>query len=290
MRRTLLWCSIVALCLTLVVPVMAQDNMQGPPKVLTITREEVKAGKQIMHEQHEVAWSQAYQKANYKTPFLAVTSVTGPSEVWFLTGFDSFAALEKDNAQFDQAALRGVNQSFLVKEGEFVNDTRTMTARFMPAYSYKPGVNLGEYKYFVVNIIRFRLGEDAAEYYKAINEARQKANLDSHIAVFAVNSGGPAATVLSFTPLKSMAQWDDPPNEAMQQALKDINWGQMVAKYIASVDTRLFAFSPTISNAPKEMVAANPSFWKPKPVMAKKAEATGEVKDAAKKDTKSDKK
>jgi hypothetical protein len=45
-----------------------------------------------------------------------------------------------------------------------------------------------------------------------------------------------------------------------------------------------------MSNPTKEMVAANPSFWKPKPVMAKKAEPTGEVKEAAKKDTKSDKK
>ena len=288
MRRTIVWISMLAFCLTLVVPAVAQDDMPGPPKVLQIIREEVKPGKAMMHEQHEAAWTQAFLKAKYDTHMLAISSVTGPTEDWFLVGFESFAAMEKDGEKFQQTG-RTVNATFLPKEADYLNESRTMTARFRPDYSYKPNVNVGEYKYFAVNIVRFRLGEDVDAYYKAINEARQKAGLDSHIAVYAVNSGGPVSTVISFTPLKSMAQWDDPPNEAMQQALKDINWSQMVAKYIMSVDSRLFAMSPQMSNPTKEMVAANPSFWKPKPVMAKKSETTREVMPAAKKDTKTDK-
>jgi len=284
MRRSISWIFIVALCLTPLVSVLAQDNMQGPPAVLQIVREEVKPGKAMAHEQHEAGWTQAMLKTSYKTPMLALSSVTGPPEAWFLVGFPSFAALEKDGEQWQQAG-RSVNAAYMPKETEFLNESRVLTARFRPELSYKPNINVGEYKYFAVNIIRFKLGEDATEYYKALNSAREKANFDGHIAMYAVNSGGPVATYISFSPIKSMAQWDAPPNEALMQAQKDINWPSLVAKYIANVDSRLFAFSPSMSNPTKEMVAANPSFWKPKPAMAKKAEG-GDVTNAAKKDAK----
>ncbi len=288
MRKSMLCICMVALCLMAVVPVVAQDNsMQGPPKVLNIIREEVKPGKTMAHEQNETAWLQAFLKAKYTTPMLTIASVTGPTEDWFIIGYDSFAALEKDNEQMmTNAAFRNINATYGAKETDLINDSRTLTARYRPDYSYKPNVNIGEYKYFAVNIIRFRLGEDVDAFYKALNSAREKAGLDTHIAVFAVNSGGPVNTFISFTPIKSMAQWDDPPNAAMQQALKEINWPQMVAKSIQSVESRLFAFSPSMSNPTKEMVAANPEFWQPKPVMAKKAPGSSEVSPAAKKDTK----
>jgi hypothetical protein len=81
-----------------------------------------------------------------------------------------------------------------------------------------------------------------------------------------------------------MAEWDTPPNEAYQAALKEIGWSQMVAKSILNVEPRLYAFNPEQSNPSKEMVAANPGFWKPKPAMAKKAD--GEAMPAAKKEAK----
>jgi hypothetical protein len=277
----------VALALTLIVPAIAQDNTMSPPKVLTIIREEVKAGKTLLHEQHEAAWTQAFIRAKYTTPILAVSSVTGPAEDWFLIGYESFAAMEKDTEQFmKNAAVRNVNLTFQPKEADLINESRTITARFRPEMSYKPGVKLGEYKYFSVAIIRFRLGEDVAEYYKALNGARDKSSLDTHVAIYQVNSGMQAGTYISFTPIKSIAQWDDPPNEAYQAALKEIGWSQMVAKGIVNVETRLYAFSPEMSNPTPQMVAANPDFWKPKPVMAKKAAATGEVTPAAKKEAK----
>jgi len=45
MRKSILCICVVALCLTAVVPAIAQDNTMGPPKVLNIIREEVKTGK-----------------------------------------------------------------------------------------------------------------------------------------------------------------------------------------------------------------------------------------------------
>jgi hypothetical protein len=288
MRKSLAWMCMLVMAVTLVaVSAMAQDNMPGPPKVLNITREEVKAGKTMLHEQHEAAWLQAFLKAKYNTPMLTVSSVTGPTEDWFIVGYDSFAALEKDNEQMAKnAAYRSINMTYGTKDGDFISDSRTITARFRPDLSYKPGVNIGEYKYFSINVVRFRIGEDVDAFYKALNSAREKGGLDAHIAIYQVNSGMPGGTYLSFSPIKSMGEWDTPPNEAYQAALKDINFNQMAGKAVLNVESRLYAFSPEMSNPTKQMVASNPEFWKTKPVMANKAAATGEVTPAARKDTK----
>lgn len=287
MRKTVLYVCVVALCLALAAPIIAQDTMPGPPKILNIIREEVKTGKTMQHEQHEAAWLQAFLKAKYTTTMLTVSSVTGPPEDWFIIGYGSFAELEKDNQQMAKnPAYRSINMTYGTKDGDFVSDTRTITARFRPELSYKPGVNVGEYKYFSINVLRFRIGEDVPAFYKALNSAREKSGLDTHIAIYQVNSGMPSGTYISFTPIKSMSEWDMPPNEAYQAALKEINFDQMAGKSLMNVESRLYAFSPEMSNPSKEMVASNPEFWKARPMMAKKAAGTGEVMPAAKKDVK----
>src|SRR5437016_4872146 len=108
MRKVTFMLSLVLL-LGAVVSAAAQSNdaamQQSPPKVLQIGREEVKVGKGAAHAKYEAAWTQAMVAAKYSTPFLAMTSVTGPNEAWWLTGFDSFAALETERKQFESGAL-----------------------------------------------------------------------------------------------------------------------------------------------------------------------------------------
>ena len=287
MRKTILLVCVLALGLTLVVPAMAQDNTMGPPKVLNIIREEVKTGKSFAHNQNEASWLQAFLKAKYTTPMLTVSSVTGPAEEWFIVGFDSFADLEKENEQMAKnAAWRNINMTYGAKEADLISESRTVTARFRPDLSYKPGVNIGEYKYFQINLVRFRIGESAADFYKALNSAREKGGADSHNVVYQVNSGMPSGTFIVFTPIKSMAEWDAPPNEKLTAAIQEANISQMAGKMLMTSESRLYAFSPELSNPTKEMMASNPEFWKPKPVMAKKAMPAGETMPAAKKETK----
>ncbi|MGZ5381184.1 MAG: hypothetical protein ACXWFQ_04945, partial [Thermoanaerobaculia bacterium] len=63
----------------------------APPKVLQIFREEVKVGKAPAHVKVEKGFVAAFARANWPTHYLAMTTVTGPSEAWFLTGYPSFA-------------------------------------------------------------------------------------------------------------------------------------------------------------------------------------------------------
>ncbi len=288
MRKTVVLLVVMAL-LACVVPAAAQtsdshNSMTGPPKVLQITREEVKPGKGPAHQKHEAAWTQAFVNAKYPNHLLTISSVTGPPEDWFLSGYPSFVAWEQDGKAMQQnASYRTINETYQPKESDFVNESRTLVARYRPEYSYKPEINLGEYRYFSVNIIRLKLGENADEFYKTLNAAREKANFDGHVAVYQVTSGMPSGTLITFTALKDMSYMDRPPNETLDAALKEANFSQLVGKTLMNSEGRIFAFNPRLSFVDSQVAAADPSFWNPKPVMAKGA-PSGKTKPAAQKD------
>ena len=285
MRKTIVWtCLCVLLCGA--IAAVAQD-MHEPPKVLMIIREQVKPGKNTAHTMNEAAWSAAYKKAKYETPILALSSVTGDSEAWFLIGYESFAAAEKDGENMEKnAALRQINETYGAKEADLLNDSHNIFARYRPDLSYRPGINVAEYKYFSVTTARFRLGESVEDFFKVFNGAREKADVDTHIAIYQVVSGGMGGTFIAFTPQKSMAEWDTPPNAAFNAALKEANFSQLVGKALMNYEGRLYAFSPRMSSPSEEMIAANPEFWNPKPMMTKKAMGMEKPMPAAKKEMK----
>src|SRR5215472_1227576 len=63
-----------------------------PPKVLRIIREDVKEGKTNAHEQSEARFAQALIKNKFPANQICVTTLTGPAQVWFLEGHESFVS------------------------------------------------------------------------------------------------------------------------------------------------------------------------------------------------------
>src|SRR5215218_5039982 len=80
------------------------DAPPPPPKVLQIFRETVKPGHSAAHANTEAGWPAAFAKADAPGHYLALTSTSGPNEAWFITGYESFAAYEKDNAGIEANA------------------------------------------------------------------------------------------------------------------------------------------------------------------------------------------
>src|ERR1700687_1612213 len=133
MRKILVW-AVFALLACPATMVAQKAEMQGPPKVLQIIREDSKPGKVIAHRKHEAAWAQAFIKAGY--PYnLTISSVTGPDQDWFMTGFDSHALLEKTNDLFETPKFEQIMDTFSPKESEFVSESRTVFARYRPDLS-----------------------------------------------------------------------------------------------------------------------------------------------------------
>ncbi len=102
-----------------------QTAAMGPPKVLQIAREQVKPGKNALHEKLEAGWPRLYANAQWPTHWLGVTSLTGPNEAWFLIGFDSFAAWEKDNGDIEKTpALKADRRNALLRRGHLPRPPR----------------------------------------------------------------------------------------------------------------------------------------------------------------------
>jgi hypothetical protein len=270
----------------------------GPPPVLQLFREEVKPGKGPLHAKTEAAFLASYKKAGLKYYYLGTTTMTGPSEAWFLSAYSSMEDVEKANLAFEankavQAELDRAN----IADGDLLTGVRSTYLFYNPELSYRPNFNLGEYKYFMVDTYRIKLGhsEKFAEMRKAVNAAHEKANLDEHMLVYNVGLGAPAGTIMVFQPVKSLKEWDESgkthgKGSAYYEAVGDD--GRKMFTEFAREDQQFFvrdflSFSPGMSFVSGNVMAANPSFWTPKPAMAmapaKKATTPAAMKETDKK-------
>ncbi len=274
---------VVLLLLAFATPLVAQQRM-GPPKVLQIQMEIVKPGKGPAHDKHEAAWTAALVNAKYKgAAWLGMNSVSGPSEAWWLVGFDSFDAFEKE-AKMQEASptVTGITQQMLAGDADFLNGGRSVLCAYREDLSNAGEIKLGEMRYFNVRTIRVRPGHNSEyeDIRKMVVAAQKQANVPNvHNAVYQVASGAPNGTFLIFTPLKTLAEADAPPNQAYRDALGDSGRAKIAdlqSKSILSSEDAIFAFNPKMSNMAPETVAQDPGFWKPKPMMAKAAAAASD--------------
>ena len=250
-----------------------QTAAMGPPKVLQIGREQVKPGKNALHEKVEAGWPRLFANAHWPTHWLGVTSLTGPNEAWFLVGFDSLAAWEKDNQDMEKTpALKAQSDQLSQKDGELLSGTNSIAAVYNEEFSYRANVKLGEMRYFAVVTVHVRPGHDNdfTEARKLAKAAHEKANMDEHWAYYQVISGAPAGTYLIFAPMKSLKEADAYPSlhgKAYKDALGEEGQKKMrelESAAILSSETNFFEFKPKMSYVTKEMAAADPAFWTPK--------------------------
>src|SRR5215831_19242359 len=93
----LAFCLLPALCS---LPGFAQQTGAAfPPAVLQIYRDPVKPSKMAEYSRIEGEAAQACARAS-TWPYLAIQSITGPQEVWFISGFDSYTAMEHSAQPF----------------------------------------------------------------------------------------------------------------------------------------------------------------------------------------------
>ena len=251
-------------------PLAAQmTGTHPPPPVLLIQRELVKPGKNVGHNQWEAGWPAAFAKANYPTTYIGMNAVSGINEAWFLIGFPSFDAMEKDQARMDSdASLTAEMRRLGAGEAEYVENTRGILTAYVPSVSYKANIDLSKMRYFEILTYAMKPGH-ASDFIKAaglVRDGYTKAGLDQPWAIYRAVSGMPAGTFYVFLPMRSLAALDKGPSndEAMGRALglEQTNaLNKLVLDGIATSQSQIFAFNPKMSYVSKEMKAADP-FWK----------------------------
>lgn len=257
-----------------------------PPKVIHIQREDIKEGKSGAHAKFEEKFVQAMTRMKKKFPstFLGLSSVTGPSQVWFVEAHDSFVSLAQALA-FEEETPEFATLD--AQDGEYRTSSRGVIAVYRPDLSYH-GAQLMETlpkaRFFNVITIRIRFEHDAefAELAKTAIEAADKSVSDQPVAVYQVVSGMAAGTYLLMEPAASLKAFDDAParSRALMQAMGESGARKFLknaGEIIAGEEPVLFAIDPSMSYVSKEFAAGDPEFWTPKP-----AKLSAKPKPAAK--------
>ena len=276
MKKCWYVCLVVCLGLGLEAPLLAQQQQEpGPPPVLQIWREEVKPGQAAAHARTESGWPRAFAKANWPVHYIAMTSVTGLTEAWYLTGYPNLAAYEADRNNSDKnAALTAELNRLSTADAAHINSVRSILTAYRPEMSYRTGGNIATMRYFQVTTYRVRPGyeNEFTEAWRAVVAAHERANMQERWAFFQVMSGAPAGTFLYFSAMKSLAEQDALGPMHTAPAYRDAQGDEgrrqmrdLMRSGVITSDTQIFAFDPRMSYVSKEMAAADPDFWTPKP-------------------------
>jgi hypothetical protein len=246
----------------------------GPPKVLRIYREDIKEGKGSAHEKVEARWAQTMARLKYPANSLALTSMSGTNQAWFLEGHDSFASIGDAEAFFNKPAYRAEIDALDAQDAELRASSRQWIAVFRNDLSYRIGPMLESIpKARYVNVLIFRVhqsrDQEFADLAKTAIAALGKSGSDQPVAVYQVVSGAPNGMYLLFEPSASLKTLDDAParGEAMMTAMGDAGskrFIKSVGETVASEEALLFAINPKMSYPPKEVAAGDPNFWTPK--------------------------
>jgi hypothetical protein len=250
----------------------AQALPTSQPKLLQIYREQVKTGHASAHTKTEAGWPAAFAKAGSPDYYLALSSMTGPQVVWFLSPWDSYTVWGKSMARDESnAALSAEIDRLSVADAEHVDSLPSIEAMARPDLSHGSYPDLGKQRFWEITIMRVRPGHeeqfaDAAKAYKAL-AARAMPN--ARWRVYQISAGMPGPTFLIFSSVETFGQFDGMLAEGMAAeksltpAERDV-FKKFDTEALVNAETNRFRLDPNMSYVSAETKAADPAFWSKK--------------------------
>lgn len=276
-KRTLRLLCVLCFALSAVLQIHAQATQTSIPahKVLRIRRETVKPGKAAAHQRHEAAVKAALRRANWKVSYMAMSSLSGPSEVWFVRNYNSMAGWERTLTEtYKNEALRTELDQLAERDGEFLSGESEIVAIYREDLS-RSQHDLKRLHYFGVTTIHVRPGheDDFTRLLRNALDDCQKASAECYWATYQVTAGMPGPTFLTLSSYKNLAELDAASGKAMPGA-----WGEAGQRAIAIAqdksyvhsETQLFKVEPSMSYELPEgvMETLDPEWWPPRGLTA----------------------
>jgi hypothetical protein len=272
MRKSHMTLTVLALVTIGAATAVAQGVPSTQPKFLHIFREHLKPGRAADHAKWERGWPAAYEKAKSPYNYIALESLSGPPEVWYVMPLASQAAYEEAMAEGnDDPALSAETERLSRGAREFLKGSDQIQAAAMPDLSYGTFPAIGKMRYWEITTFHVKPGHNdswvAAT--KAYIAATKRSAPDASWRTYAVVAGAPGDTFLVLSSQASFAEFD----KAMADGQKI--WegvteeeGATLTKFmregVASVITNRYRLDPGQSYVNAETRAADPDFWEPK--------------------------
>jgi hypothetical protein len=241
------------------------------PKFLQIYREELKTGRAADHAKWGAGWPVAFEKAKSKFPYLAVSSITGPSEVWYLAPFADHAALGEMMAAEGDPMLAPELERLTKGDAEFVERVTQMHAVAVPELSHGTFPDLSKVRFYEITTFRVKPGH-AAEFMaatKAYKSAAGRSDPGASWRTYDVMAGAPNGTYLVLSSVGSFAEFD------RMMAGSEATWKNATAEEMAPLEkfmkegvlstvTQRFRVEPSMSYVDAATKAQDPAFWSKK--------------------------
>jgi len=254
----------------------AQQGMPSPPAVIRIFEENVKVGKIAAHEKLETNWMKTFAAAKWPGQILAMKTIAGPPQAWFIEPHESMASVEKLEKDTEKmTALTAQTDLLSAQDGELLTGMRTIIATYRADLSYLPAnaPPVPKLRYFDVEIFVVRPGHSAEfiESRQLTKAAHAKASMPDSMVYYAVAAGAPNGTFMRFRGVESLADQDRFEQAHAAKAYQDAasasqkRIDELTSSSVATIQHVIFQFDPKISYMPKEFTSIDPDFWTPKP-------------------------
>jgi hypothetical protein len=259
------------LCLLLAAaPLAAIAQTQSvPPALLQIYRDPVKPSRMAEYSRIESEAAMARARAS-AWPYLAAQTITGPQEVWFISGFDSYEAMEHSAEPVARnAALTAELNRLLEAKANLVQEPRAIFAHYRDDLSGNVSLIQPRARFFTVTIVTVHPGHerDFEEIHRVLRAARQRTGAADNRVVYQIASGMPRNTYLIFSAHRSLQNAGAALDPAIDEYAVDVDDStrNRLDEYkrvsVQSSETWLFSVSPAMSNPAGEWIADDPQFW-----------------------------
>ena len=290
MKKTFVWVlAVVVVCSIVAVAGDNSDNTGNVPKLIRLSKFEVKVGKMDEFAGISRQVRQALNSGNADYHFVAATPIAGAGGVVdFLAFYDDYGQIEKSMKSFNEtttALMKTVEFSHGASDS--VQGTHGIIAKFRPDLSYNPQkLDLANATSWELTMVRLKPGysRDFEDLEKQSIELHQKANIDEHWVVYQVQYGAQTPSFIFLTALKSLADLDMDRKAAHEAVFTESVRRQFSRVFKEGGDSEqstILTVRPDLSRPPQTLVAANPSFWGAKEEATAVAGKTSKKKTAA---------
>jgi hypothetical protein len=252
-------------------PAFAQTLPTTQPNLLQIIREDVKTGHGADHTKTEAGWPAAFEKAKSPHFYLALASMTGANEVWYVVPYESHAAMADEMKLSNDDPVLAAELARLSKvDAEHITATRTILAAARKDLSRGTFPDAAKQRFYEVTIFRVRPGHEAsfAAAAKAYGSAAGRAAPETSFRVYEVTAGMPGPTYLVFSSVPAFGHFDRTMSEgeATMNGFSDEEKAAF-AKFhegLVNAETHRFRLDPEMSYVPAAVRSQDAAFWMPK--------------------------
>ena len=227
------------------------------PNVLMLCRADIIPGRETDYSQREEQIAAGFEQQRIPVYWQALQSLTGPANVLYFDGYDSFLEVEKTQEVLTAAlsAQREIAEWQSELRG-YTNATSTVLAFRRDDLGYRMNkVDISRARYVRVTQVQLKTGTDEqfAEAVRSVRHYYEANDVDAPWVIYQVDSGMGVPTYFQLQPMQSLQEMDDAYDRArnLQRPVRDFLRQRLIQTLQASLvnaDAEIYRVSARMSH------------------------------------------